>query len=473
MIYRIELDGNNIYGTQSDLSLVSPSVSIELNSAGSSHFTMPKGHKYYETPKLLSSDIDIYENDVLIWYGRVLEINMSMDLNKEIIGEGPLAFFNDSIQRPHTYKDVTARSFFESIIANHNSQMDVSLPDASRRKFEIGNVTVDPYARITYETNYETTKDVLESVCLGAEGGYFFFRKENGVNYIDWLADLEEVSIQPVKFGLNLVDISKNIAGSNIKTSILPLGMEVDGQRVTIANLPGQGGRDYLDSDYVDDYGRIMEVVEFDDIGNPSDLLAAAEKWLANQDLRPLTVNCNAAELNYLNDAYPAFKVGQKVPVESEPHQIESMLLPLTKIDINMDDAVKKIQIGTPEKRELSEIYKSGSGGMSGGGSSGGGGGGGGGGTSYTAGPGIRIAGDAISVRLGYGLAINSLTGNIDVTIQPTPSGGDVYSGGSMYSNIAPITDIRIGENATYQNQGMVSEYMTDGVPYETEEEGD
>lgn len=464
MIYRIELDGNNIYGTQSDLSLVSPSVSIELNSAGSSHFTMPKGHKYYETPNLLSSDIDIYENDVLIWYGRVLEINMSMDLNKEIIGEGPLAFFNDSIQRPRTFESISIVDFFDTVISNHNGQVP------QNRRFTVGRITI-PNVMVYRELNYETTKEVLESMCLDAEGGYFFFRKEDGVNYIDWLADIEEASIQPVKFGLNLVDISKDINGGNIKTSILPLGQEVDGQRVTITSV--HGGLDYLDSDAVDIYGRVTEVVTFDEIARADELLVAAEKWLANQDLSPLTVNCNAAELNYLDDAYPAFSVGQMVHVESNPHLIDTWL-PLTKIDINMDDAVKKIQIGTPEKRELSEIYKSGTGGMSGGGSSGGGGGGGGGGgTSYTAGPGIRIAGDAISVRLGYGLAINSLTGNIDVTVQPTPSGGDVYSGGSMYSHIAPITDIRIGENAIYQNQGMVSEYMTDGIPYETEEEGD
>ena len=462
MIYRIELDGNNIYGTQSDLSLVSPSVSIELNSAGSSHFTMPKGHKYYETPKILSSDIDIYENDELIWFGRILEINMDTDLNKEIIGEGPLAFFNDSVQRPRTWESVSILEFFQTVIANHNNQV------RQNRRFTIGRVTI-PNVLVTRELNYETTKEVLESMCLDTEGGYFFFRKEDGVNYIDWLYELEDVSIQPVKFGLNLVDISKDIGGSNLRTAILPLGKEVDGQRVTIASV--HGGDDCLDSDYVETYGRIIEVVEFDEIGAPLELLVAAQKWLANQDLEPLTVNCNAAELNYLNEAYPVFKVGQLVPVESEPHQIDTTL-PLTKIDINMDEAVKKISIGTPEKKELSEIYGSGSGGSSGGSSSGGGGGGGGGGgASYTAGAGIRIAGNTLSVRLGNGLAINSLTGNIDVVVQPTPSGDDIYSGGLQYSGIAPITDTRIGENAMYQSSNPVTEYLTDGVPYEQEGE--
>jgi hypothetical protein len=90
------------------------------------------------------------------------------------------------------------------VISNHNGQVP------QNRRFTVGRITI-PNVMVYRELNYETTKEVLESMCLGAEGGYFFFRKEDGVNYIDWLADIEEASIQPVKFGLNLVDISKDI----------------------------------------------------------------------------------------------------------------------------------------------------------------------------------------------------------------------------------------------------------------------
>lgn len=460
MIYRIELDGTNIYGTQPDLSLVSPSVSIELNSAGSAHFTMTKGHKYYDLPQLLTSDIDIYENDKLIWFGRVLEINMSMNLNKEIVGEGPLAYFNDTIQRPETYENVSIFTFFESVIEKHNSLAPQG------RMFTVGRVTI-PNVTVYRETNYETTKEVLESMCLNAEGGYFFFRKEDGVNYIDWLADIEEESIQPVKFGLNLVDISKDINGGNIKTAILPLGQEIDGQRITIESV--NHGLDYLDSEAVATYGRILEVVTFDEIARPDELLTAAENWLASQELSPLTIKCDAAELNYLNEAYPAFSVGQNVHVESIPHLIDTTL-PLTNIDIDMDSAVKKISIGTQEKRELSEIYKSDSSGSYSGGSSGGGGGGGGGGTTYTSGPGIRIAGGAISVRLGYGLAINAETGNIDVTVSPSPASEGIFSNGINYSPTSPVTDIHTGVPTFYQEFSPVSDTLTDGEIYEPEE---
>lgn len=458
MIYRIKLDDNDIYGTQPDLSLVSPSVSIELNSAGSSRFTMPKGHKYYDAPRILTSDVDIYENDNLIWFGRVLEINMSMNLDKEIICEGPLAFFNDSIQRPRKYDNTPIYVIFQDIITNHNNYT------SQNRRFTIGRVNVQNI-NVSYEINYEKTKDILETLCLNSIGGYFFFRKEDGINYIDWLEDLEEESIQPVKFGLNIVDISKYINGSDLRTAILPLGQEIDGQRITITSV--YGGSDFVDSDAVNTYGRILEVVEFDDIGRPDELLSAAQKWLSYQQFDPITIKCDAAELNYLDDAYPTFSVGQLIHVESTPHLIDTNL-PLISIEINMDSAVKKISIGTPEKRELSEIYNGGTGnGYSGGGSSGGGGSGGG--ISYTAGQGIKIAGTTISVKLGKGLAFNSETGVIDVISSPTPSTKEVFSSGNMYSSISPISETLFGIGINYQDMAIIIDVLTDGEEYTSE----
>lgn len=303
-------------------------------------------------------------------------------------------------------------------------------------------------------------------MCLGAEGGYFFFRKENGVNYIDWIKDLEDESIQPVKFGLNLVDISKHINGGDIKTSILPLGQEIDGERVTIISV--NDGKDYLDSEAVDTYGRILEVVEFDNIARPDELYDAASKWLSDQQFDPLTIKCNAAELNYLNNAYPAFKVGQLVRVTSGPHLIDKVL-PLTTIDISMDSAVKQISIGTPEKREISEIYKNGDSYSSGGYSSSGGSGGGGGSSSYTNGDGITITNRRISVKIGNGLELNQQNGNIDVVRRNVPELKSLTYTGSG----AVTRDITFSEKPSLiasitKDDPTLNELCTIPVPYGT-----
>ena len=366
------MDGYDIYGHSEDSTLLSPSLSIELNSAGSLEFTMPTIHKNYDIPQLMTSDVEVYEDGALIWYGRVLEINKDMNNFKQIFCEGPMAYFNDSIQRPEIFDTTTVHTFFETVIANHNSQVP------ENRRFEVGTITVDDIS-IYRELNYETTKDVIENMCLNAEGGYLIFRKEDGVNYVDWLSDLTSESTQPIQYGLNIVDLTQYISGDGLYTSIIPLGKEIDGVKLTITEV--NDGLDYLDSDAVELYGRITAVVEFSEYGVATELLNAAERWLANQQFDLLEIKCDAAELYYLDKSYGPFKVGQKVLVNSTPHLINKVF-PLTSINIDLDSAVKKISVGTQKKRELTEIYKPDSSSYSSSGSSSGGGGGGGGGGS-------------------------------------------------------------------------------------------
>lgn len=349
MIYKVIMDGESIYDATDDMTLLSPSLSIEVSSAGSLDFTMPISHSKYGLPQTLISNVEVYENDDLIWYGRVSEIKKNMFNHKEVFCEGAFAFFNDSIQRPKIFDTTTVHEFFRYIINQHNSQVNAD------RQFTVGQITVDDIS-IYRKLDYESTMDVLKSMCLDTDGGYLFFRRENGINYIDWLSDMASIGVQPVQFALNLIDISVEMVASDIKTVILPLGAEVDGERITITDI--NGGLDFLESPYADQYGRITEVVEFNNIFTAEELKLAAEKWLLNMDYSPETITCDAAELSYIDPSYPAFKVGQKVKVTSPQHSINKVY-PLTSIDISLDSAVKQITLGTPEKRELTQIYKS------------------------------------------------------------------------------------------------------------------
>lgn len=349
MIYKVLMDGQSIYGTSKDTSLLSPQLKIRLNSAGSLEFKMPRCHKDYAIPKILKSFVDVYENDELIWYGRVLETEVSMNQDKKIFCEGAYAYFNDSIQRPHVYNETGLHAFFSAVIAEHNSQVDDEL------RFEVGEIELDDVT-VTRVTDYNTTKSVIEDMCLSVFGGYLFFRREDGVNYIDWLSDMPYYGAQPITFGLNLVDISQYLKAENLVTSIIPLGKEIAelGEKLTIREV--NEGRDYIDSELVETYGRITKVVEFSEIGVAEELLEAGQNWLSENLIDPLTIKCNAAELHYLDNTYPPFRVGQKVKVESMPHLI-SRILPLTEIDISLDSATKTVSVGTPIKQNLTEMY--------------------------------------------------------------------------------------------------------------------
>ena len=206
MIYKLLLDGFDIFNQQDDRKLLNSNVSIELNAAGSCEFTMPVSHRYYDLVSLLIQTLEIYdENNTVIWFGRPTEITTDFYNQKKVYFEGPMAFFGDTIQRPVEQFNYSVRQFFRDLITAHNAQVT-----DTNRQFTVGNITI-PDRAVYRKTDYETTKECLERMCIDAEGGYIFFRRESGVNYIDWLDAPSINASQPIMYSMNLKDIEQNL----------------------------------------------------------------------------------------------------------------------------------------------------------------------------------------------------------------------------------------------------------------------
>lgn len=349
MIYRVYLDGISIYDEGIELSLLNPSLTVELNTAGSFTFKMPVVHSYYNLPSMLTQTVEVYEEDELVWFGRPLDIKTDFLNRKEVYCEGALAFFNDSIQRPQTYDSILISEFFATLIANHNSQVP------QNRRFVVGNVTI-PDTYIYRKLDYISTFKCLMSMCVEAEGGYLFVRREDGTNYIDWVKDITMVGDQPAQFAVNILDLNQVMSGADIKTAVIPIGKSSGDNKLTIA--PINQGLDYIDSEAVAIYGRITEVVEFD-VTSREQLLEKGQQWLTDQQWDPLTIEVDVAELHYIQPEYDTFRVGQIIHCTSTPHLIDKNF-PLLKLSLDLDTAKKKIAIGTTPRRTLTEILKSG-----------------------------------------------------------------------------------------------------------------
>lgn len=377
MIYTVKIDGVTVYDEDPQRILTSPSVSMELNSAGSFTFTMMPDHEYYDIPKVLTSDVEVLENGEVIWFGRIMKIQTGFMNTKTIECEGALGYFNDSIQRPAEYDSglFSVKEFFEILIKNHNSQVPAN------RHFEVGDITIDE--KFVYrKLDYENTLECLTKMCLDAEGGYFITRKEKGKNVIDWVKEPPYTGAQPAAYAINITDLNQILDGTEIKTGIIPLG-EADeyGDRVNIFDV--NHGLDYIETEAAETYGLILQVVEFSGITEPNDLLYVGKKWLKEKQFEELTIELNVAELSYIDDNYQPFRLGQKIHCTSSPNLIDAYL-PIVKMGLELDSATKTVTIGTLKKRELTEIYKeeessrgtaSSSSGGSGSGGSGGGGG--------------------------------------------------------------------------------------------------
>ena len=349
MIYRVKVNGTDILGQTKETVLLNTSVEVQLNDAGSFEFTMPPIHTNYNSISILTRDVEVYEDDDLVWFGRVLETRKDFYNQKTVYCEGALGYFNDSIQRHTTYQNTLLSDFFRALINIHNTQVP------SSRQFTVGRITItDKY--VWRQTDYQNTLECLNQMCLDTDGGYLILRRENGVNYIDWLGELTDIGDQPVQFALNMLDITQELNGADICTVVLPLGDTVEGtdQRLTIASV--NAGVDILESaDGIANYGRVTKVMEWSDISDAQTLKDKAQKWLEDEQYDHLTINVDAAELHYIYGSYNPFRVGQLVHVTSTPHMIDKNL-PITSIHLDLQSAKKQITIGTPPRKDLSEI---------------------------------------------------------------------------------------------------------------------
>lgn len=400
MMYRILLDGHDIYGSNPETAVIDPHLDIELNSAGSLEFTLPVDNYDWDTPQVFTNEVEVIEDGEVIFFGRPLQITRDWNNQKKVVCEGALAYFNDTIQRTHEYKTsshTTLEAFFRHLIDVHNSQVDDQIGSSySPKHFEVGTVDLENKGKYVYrKTDYQTTLECLQQMCLDTDGGYFVLRKEydndgNATRYIDWLEQMPYGSDQPVQFGLNLLDLSRDLNGADICTVLIPLG----GENLTLSNFsskdpddpnniyPGVGHVKTSDEIYykpgIELYGRVVKQKTWSDYTSQDGLWRKAAEWLTRKNDYIPTIEVDAADLHYIDEykdhgesLYSVFRVGMAVQVISKPHGFDEDTIDgeshpnliIHKLSLDLDSATKKVTIGTPPKRELTDILAPSSGG--------------------------------------------------------------------------------------------------------------
>lgn len=347
-MYRVYCDGQQIYNSKlENYQIFSPSLEMELNKTGSFLFSIFPDHPYYGLIKKLKSIITVWQDDYLLFRGRVLEDEMGWHNEKKITCEGELAFLLDSIQRPYDYTG-TVTGYLNLLVTRHNEQVEES------KWFTVGNVTVTDNNDYIVRANseYTDTWKEMQDKLVGLMGGYLVVRHDGYINYIDYLADVNLLSPQKIEFGKNLLDLKRIRKGSEIKTAVIPLGAKLKDaedketdQRLTIADL--NNGLDYIaDEDAVAQYGFIVNTVIFDDVTEAQNLLNKGQAHLAELVNLPETVELTAADLAAVDKDITSFHLGTKVRVTSRPHGIDQ-LFTVTKIGIDLTNpAGNKLTLG-------------------------------------------------------------------------------------------------------------------------------
>lgn len=374
-MYQIYCDKALIYdprGSEVGVSVRDCVLNMAVGSAGSLTFTIDKTHPQLAMIKRLVSIIDVLEDGITIFRGRVIRDTRAWDDSHVVEVEGLLACLNDSVQDPYSFPSqyltdaeyiAAAQSgnviefWLSRILQTHNEQV------SDDQKIYLGDVTViDPNNYIYRESeDPSTTWELLTDKFSGSSlGGYFVPRYEPGGVFIDYLEDFGTESAQEVRFAVNLMDYHEETQSLDMFNSVYAIG---DG--ITLADaVDGEyfgkyikQGRIMYDPVSVENYGKITKIMTWEDVSQPENLLNRVKTALElNASIFPKCITVTAADIHAVNGDLPAFRIGQYIRVESAPHGIsESYPLMQLSIDI-LDPGSTQVTVARSTKEYTNEV---------------------------------------------------------------------------------------------------------------------
>lgn len=358
-MYKVYLDNKLLYYPKDkEYCITEPTINLALNDAGTFEFGLPVLNPLYEQISNRKSMVRIEKNGKEVFYGEVRESEKDDNNTKQVYCVGELAFLFDSIQPQKKYQDYTVRQFLESLINEHNSQVE------ERKRFEIGTVTVTDSNDSLYRfTNRETTLDAIRDKLCDRLNGYLKIRKESGKRYLDFLTldDYGKKCRQPIEFGTNLLEYAENISASDIATAVIPLGAKLDespieGLEAYITIESVNDGKDFLYiPEAVERFGWVRVVQNFDDVTKPSILKAKGLDWLKSVQYENVVLNVKAVDLSIIDDELDQIDLGDKVHALATPFGMDTWF-PVQKLTIPLQNPSEQaIELGNMSTKSYTQ----------------------------------------------------------------------------------------------------------------------
>lgn len=339
-MYRITCDGATLYDPDNPvLQILSGTLKTGVNLAGTLTFVLSPTHPYRDRVQVRRSVVTVYRDEKIYFRGSPNSVAEDDNNLATVTVEGALAWLNDSVQPFGEYHEMPLRTYLETLIANHNAATD------DFKRFTVGSVTVtDSNDSLYRHSNFEHTKDAISDKLVSRLGGYLQVRWENGVQYLDYLADFGHVNAQGVHFGQNLLTYARSLPSSSLATAIIPLGCRLKDEtgkdtdeRLQIDN----GGKNYVwDEEAVEQFGWIFDTMIFDDVTLKENLLSRGYSTLESRKALPATVKLTAVDFGALDGRYERITVGDLLPVDSAPHNVDTFMM-VAEMSENLTDPGK------------------------------------------------------------------------------------------------------------------------------------
>lgn len=340
-MYQITYDHYILYDprfatAEDKLLITEPDVYLAVGKAGEMSFVLQPDHPYLDRLQRMQGVVSLLDDGVPVYRGRITKDNATYYGSRKITTEGLMACLNDSVIPPFSfpgdveedkeYQTAAASGnvvdyFFRWILARHNAQVS----EAQQIKPGVCTVTDSNNYIARSSTEYLPTMEVLTTrLPKSALGGHLLIRYEADGNYLDYYADLPLTNTQQVEYAANQLDIVSERDGTEIYTSILPVGK--DG--LTIADIADGDLTDDLVKDGltvysrsgVAAYGRINRYVRWDDVTVVANLLAKAKASVSSAGLATQeSITVQAVDLGW-QDSVQHFRVGRMTLLVSTPH---------------------------------------------------------------------------------------------------------------------------------------------------------
>lgn len=373
-MFYIYADGKSIYEPMDDeLTIHSPKLTLEMGKAGSLQFVVPPSHRYYSQFNQLRTIVTVELDGVEIFRGRVLSNNRNFNNMRTIYCEGNLAYLVDSVQQGKKF-DGTTHELFKKIINRHNERVD------SAKQFKIGTINIEDrniilsgqsdsdkndaedlettkfdYEQIVLNSivdDWQTSFDYIESCLIDYCGGYLRTRRVGSDTYIDLVTDYGNTAIQEIEFGTNLLDLAEEVSAEDVFTVLIPLGDD----NLTISDV-NNGSDELVDAAGVELYGRIVKTHVFDNVNEASTLLENAQRYMASHENMPITITVKAVDMHLVDKSVKEIYVGDRVHVNSLPHNIVDYLT-CTKIEYDLDNPANNTYTFGNPKQTMTERYR-------------------------------------------------------------------------------------------------------------------
>lgn len=363
-MYKIIGDGVTIYNDISlteSLKAISPKLTLKDNAAGTLEIKLPVGNAGYDLLKRMKSTITVYRNDEELWSGRIVLENIDFLNNRILTCEGELSYLNDTIQPPNEYSTdentgVLVLNFLKKILEIHNKNVD------EEKRFYVDQSYIFNWNEVmpVVCTNYENTLECIENNLLDRYGGHLRIRKQEGKRYLDWFKEEINTNTQVIRFGQNLIDFTKNWDLSELATVIIPRGKQLEKsdisddieayvtvEEATISEeyipkndegkyeITHQGI--YVIANFAQEtYGWIENIVDFENISEPNELLKEAINYIKDQQFNKMNIEVSAVDLHYFDVDSESIKIGDLIRCISTPHGL-NRLFPVMELTIELD----------------------------------------------------------------------------------------------------------------------------------------